>query len=151
MRKYLAFIGLLAAAALLPGVAAAKDIAVSLTKSQVATVCNGAMYCEKSCGLNGQNTCTFGCGSKGCSGMCSNCAARTTGVSAIRGVFGGTMSNAGSTAIRSTGPTPTQTSGATNPNATRSLVTQPALLGTGGTAGSGGTATRVKQGQGVTH
>ena len=62
MRKYLAFVGLFAAAALLPGVAAAKDIAVSLTKSQVATVCNGAMYCEKSCGLNGQNTCTFGCG-----------------------------------------------------------------------------------------
>ena len=79
MRKYLAFIGLLVAAALLPSAAAAKQIAVSLTKSQVATVCNGANYCEKSCGLNGQNTCTFGCGSKGCSGMCSNCAARTTG------------------------------------------------------------------------
>ena len=153
MKKYLAFIGLFAAAALLPGVAAAKQIAVSLTKSQVATVCNGANYCEKSCGLSGQNTCTFGCGSKGCSGVCQNCASQTIGNSAIHGVVGGTMSNAGSTAIRSTGPTPVQThtSGATNPNTTRSLVTQPALLGTGGGAGSGGTGTRLKQGQGVTH
>ena len=49
---------------------------VSLTKEQVATVCGDKNYCEKSCGLNGEYTCGFGCGSKGCSGSCLNCPQR---------------------------------------------------------------------------
>jgi opacity protein-like surface antigen len=41
---------------------------VPLTSGQVHTVCSGKDFCEKSCGLNGEYTCGFGCGSKGCSG-----------------------------------------------------------------------------------
>lgn len=63
--------------------AGAKTISVSLTHGQVATVCNGKSYCEVSCGLNKEYTCTFGCGTKGCSGECSTCPKRTIGVRAI--------------------------------------------------------------------
>ena len=49
---------------------------VPLTKEQVSTVCGGKDYCEKSCGLNGEHTCDFGCGPKGCSGSCTNCSPR---------------------------------------------------------------------------
>jgi len=64
----------------------AKEITVSLSQSQVSTVCDGRNYCEKTCGSSGQYTCTFGCGTKGCSGACTNC---PTGIShsALSGVI----------------------------------------------------------------
>jgi hypothetical protein len=49
---------------------------VPLTKEQVATVCGDKSYCEKPCGANSEYTCGFGCGSKGCSGSCTNCPQR---------------------------------------------------------------------------
>jgi hypothetical protein len=52
----------------------AEPVRVVLTKSQVATVCGDhPTGCTKSCGTNGQYNCSYGCGSKGCSGTCDNC------------------------------------------------------------------------------
>jgi hypothetical protein len=84
MRKSLLIILTLGAFALVANDAGAARISVSLTRGQVANVCNGKSFCEVSCGLDKQYTCTFGCGSKGCSGECQTCPARTTGVRAIR-------------------------------------------------------------------
>jgi hypothetical protein len=65
---------------------------VKLTQQQVKDTCGkklqsggGAMGCEKSCGLNGEHLCTFGCYKGQCSGECLNC-----GVKA-RGIFRGQM------------------------------------------------------------
>jgi hypothetical protein len=73
MRKFLVVVLTLGAFALAASAAGAKTVYVPLTKGQVATVCGEKSYCEKSCGLNGEYTCGFGCGTKGCSGVCLTC------------------------------------------------------------------------------
>jgi hypothetical protein len=86
MRKPLTAMLTFVTLAFLATYAGAKDYRVALTKDQVSTVCNGRDYCEVSCGLNNEHTCSFGCGSAGCSGACVHCASRSTGVRSIRGV-----------------------------------------------------------------
>jgi len=74
MLRSITLISVLAAFTLLGGRAEAAPISVSLTKSQVETVCGkGTNYCQKSCGSNGQFKCEFGCGAKGCAGSCLTC------------------------------------------------------------------------------
>jgi hypothetical protein len=76
MRKSLAFIVTLAALAFL---ASGAQALTKLTQQQVSTVCNGnTTYCEKKCGSNGEHTCGFGCGPKGCSGQCLTCPGSTS-------------------------------------------------------------------------
>src|SRR5215831_14461881 len=65
---------------------AAAPISVPLTKSQVNTVCDGRDWCQKVCGLEGRYTCSFGCGSEGCSGQCMNCSSRRVNVRTIQSV-----------------------------------------------------------------
>jgi len=65
---------------------AAAPISVPLTKSQVNTVCDGRDWCQKVCGVNLQYTCSFGCGSNGCSGQCMNCSSRRVNVRTIQSV-----------------------------------------------------------------
>ena len=98
MRKILILIAVtLGAFAFAASAAGAKPIGiggnVSLTKDQVATVCGeGKSYFEKSCGLNGEYTCGFGCGPSGCSGSCTTCPSpRTVGVRTIHGIVLGTV------------------------------------------------------------
>ena len=61
-------------------------ISVPLKKSQVNTVCDGGNWCQKVCGLGGQYTCTFVCGSEGCSGQCMNCSSKRVNVRTIQTV-----------------------------------------------------------------
>ena len=76
MRKSLAFVVALVALAFLGSGAHALT---KLTQKQVSTVCNGnTTYCEKKCGSNGEHTCGFGCGPKGCSGQCLTCPGSTS-------------------------------------------------------------------------
>ncbi len=98
MRKFLILIAVtLGAFAFAASAAGAKPIgiggSVSLTKDQVATVCGeGKNYCQKSCGLNGEYTCEFGCGSKGCGGTCVTCPSpRIVGTRTIHGIVLGTV------------------------------------------------------------
>jgi len=65
---------------------AAAPISVPLTESQVNTICAGQNLCQKVCGLSGQYTCSFGCGSQGCSGQCMNCTSRRVNVRTIQSV-----------------------------------------------------------------
>jgi hypothetical protein len=67
-------------------VGAATTNSVPLTKSQVKTVCQGRDWCEKVCGLEGRYTCSFGCGSAGCSGQCTNCSSTRVNVRTIQTV-----------------------------------------------------------------
>jgi len=80
MRKFLALVafalGALAFAASAVGAKSGIGGTVPLTSGQVHTVCNGKDYCQKSCGLNGEHSCEFGCGSKGCGGTCDDCSSR---------------------------------------------------------------------------
>src|SRR5262249_3685524 len=90
MLRFIAFVATIVAFALAADGARAKD----LTKNQVATVCGQDVnYCEKKCGLNGEYTWGFGCGSKGCSGQCLTCPSRIS-TGAINAIVTGTMSNA---------------------------------------------------------
>jgi hypothetical protein len=90
MRKSLMILLALGAVALFAVDSGAKELKpVVLTKDQVNTVCGNTTYCEKKCGLNGEHTCTFGCGPKSCSGMCKDCASRTVSVSTVRNVVRG--------------------------------------------------------------
>jgi hypothetical protein len=57
-----------------------------LTVSQVNSICSGMELCQKVCGLSGQYTCSFGCGSQGCSGQCMNCTSRRVNVRTIQSV-----------------------------------------------------------------
>jgi hypothetical protein len=96
MRKILILVAVsLGAFAFAASAAGAKGIGgtVSLTKDQVATVCGeGKNYCTKSCGLSGEYTCEFGCGSKGCGGTCVTCPSpRRVGVRTIHGIVLGTV------------------------------------------------------------
>jgi hypothetical protein len=87
MRKSLITVLTLAALAFAAEDVQAKQIVVTLTQSQVNSVCNGKSYCEVKCGSSGQYTCDFGCGSKSCSGVCTTCpTGRTTNVRTIRSV-----------------------------------------------------------------
>ena len=88
MRNCLMIVLTLGAFAFVASDVGARTISVSLTHGQVATVCNGKSYCEVSCGLNKEYTCTFGCGKNGCSGECSTCPKRTVGVRVIRTTVG---------------------------------------------------------------
>ena len=88
MRKSLMIVLTFGALTFVASEAAAKKISFSLTSGQVSTVCNGKSYCEVSCGLNKEYTCTFGCGTKGCSGECSTCPTRTVGRRSIDLAFG---------------------------------------------------------------
>jgi hypothetical protein len=73
MRKSLMIVLTLGVFAFVASEAGAKQIIVRLTPNQVATVCGSTNYCEKSCGLNGEYKCGFGCGTSGCSGVCLTC------------------------------------------------------------------------------
>src|SRR5262245_45011525 len=78
MRRSLMIVLTLGLLAFLANDATARSILlVPLTKTQVATVCDGKTVCVKSCGLNGQDTCVFGCGRNSCSGSCMTCSSRT--------------------------------------------------------------------------
>jgi hypothetical protein len=88
MRKSLMIVLALGALAFVASDAAAKQITVGLTKGQVSTVCNGGSYCQKSCGLNKEYTCEFGCGPSGCGGTCLTCPARKIGIRTIRTTVG---------------------------------------------------------------
>ena len=65
---------------------AGKTPSVSLTRHQVTAVCDGKLLCVKSCGLNSQETCGFGCIKNGCSSSCITCSPGTNGVRTIRTV-----------------------------------------------------------------
>ena len=43
---------------------------VKLTKGQVQTVCDGKTECQKNCGLQGNDLCTFKCKGDKCEGKC---------------------------------------------------------------------------------
>jgi hypothetical protein len=91
MRKMLMFVVLsLAAFGVVPA-----DAGVKLTQQQVTDVCGkklqsngGAMGCTKACGLNGEQTCDFGCYKGKCEGRCLTC-----GVKERTGLFGGLRAN----------------------------------------------------------
>jgi hypothetical protein len=46
---------------------------VKLTKGQVQTVCDGKTECQKNCGLQGNDVCTFKCKGDKCEGKCLSC------------------------------------------------------------------------------
>jgi hypothetical protein len=103
MRKFLVVVafalGALAFAASAAGAKSGIGGYVPLTKEQVATVCGDKSFCEKSCGLNGEYTCGFGCGSKGCSGSCLTCPSpKTVGLHTIHGIVTGAVKAAHSSA-----------------------------------------------------
>ena len=111
--------------------ASAKQVTVVLSKSQVSSVCGNKSYCEKSCGTNGQYTCTFGCGTKGCSGQCANC---PTGhlASSINGVLkaiGEGLTQTARGSARTTSPT------GTGPNEVKSTIKAPRDASTGQATG----------------
>jgi hypothetical protein len=68
------------------------SIPVPLTRSQVKTVCEGRNGCQKVCGLSGRYTCSFGCGSEGCSGQCMNCSSRRVNARTIQSVVASSKS-----------------------------------------------------------
>jgi hypothetical protein len=159
MRKPLIIVLMLGALAFLASDARAVD--VSLTKDQVNNVCNGKDYCQKPCGLNGEHTCEFGCGSKGCAGNCRDCGANASRLSVIQplvlGVTGAktSLSPGGPADPKSkAGLGPVNVGGAVQPSLSGgnkgltttapAALTQPSLLESGG--GSGGTtAGKAKQ------
>ena len=65
---------------------AAASIPVPLTRSQVTTVCEGRDGCQKVCGPSGRYTCSFGCGSEGCSGQCMNCSTKRVNARTVQSV-----------------------------------------------------------------
>lgn len=67
-----------------PDNVAPASIPVPLTRSQVMTVCEGRDACQKVCGLSERYTCSFGCGSTGCSGQCMNCSTRRVNARTIQ-------------------------------------------------------------------
>ena len=75
MRKSLAFI---VALVVLAFVGSGAQATTKLTLKQVTAVCDGNQYCEKKCGANGEHKCSFGCGTKGCTGECLTCGGNKT-------------------------------------------------------------------------
>jgi hypothetical protein len=100
----------------------AATVVVTLTKEQVSNVCGEGhpAGCSKPCG---SYTCDYGCGTKGCSGTCTNCpgtASRTITTNAIRSNLSGAAkalpsSSGGST--QSQGGTKTPLTTTTAPSA----------------------------------
>jgi hypothetical protein len=112
MRKFILAVLALGSLTFVADDAGAKQISVTLSQAQVSAVCDGKNFCEKTCGSSGQYTCTFGCGSKSCSGQCANCPTGRTLSSSISNVlknFGGALSSAARSAREAPTPPPGQT------------------------------------------
>jgi hypothetical protein len=124
MRKLLMIVVMLGIFAFAPSNVGAATVVVTLTKEQVSNVCNGnTTFCTKPCG---SYSCDYGCGTKGCSGTCTNCpgtASKTITTNAIRSNLTG-----GAKALSSSGGGSTPSQGGTKTPLT--TTTAPSALGT---------------------